>query len=131
MTFILFFKLSSAHRKDYALLRELTNVFAKYAMKRISIRWLSMKYVWVRLSEQLPNLKEYFSKFLSKTSQHNELKKTEKYQRIKSILADPMLEVYLSFCAFETGDFESFLLQFQNDQPMIHNGMFDLLTNLK
>ena len=61
------------------------------------------------------------------------MKKTERYQRIKSILADPMPEKYLSFCAFATGDFESFLLQFQNDQPMIHmlyDGMFNLLTNL-
>ena len=131
MTFIFFFKLSSAHCEDYASLRELTNVFATYAMKHISTRWLSMKYVCIRLLEQLPNLKEYFPKFLPKTSQYNELKKTEMYQRIKSILADPVSEVYLSSCAFATGDFESFLLEFQNDQSMIHNSMFDLLTNLK
>ena len=44
-----------------------------------------------------------------------------------------MSEEYLSFCAFATGDFESFLLQFQNDQLMIHmlyDGMFNLLRNL-
>ena len=126
-----FFKLSSAYREDYASLRELTNVFAKYAMKHISTRWLSMKYFCIRLLEELPNLKEYFPKFLPKTSQYNELKKAKTYKRIKSILTDPVSEVYLSFCAFATGDFESFLLQFQNDQPMIRNGMFDLLTNLK
>ena len=129
----LFFKLLSAHREDYASLGELTNVVAKYAMKHTSTRWLSMKYVCIRLLEQLPNLKEYFLKFLPKTNQYNKLKKTERYQRIKSILADPMSEAYLSFCAFATGDFESFLLQFQNDQPMIHmlcDGMFNLLTNL-
>ena len=131
MTCIFFFKLSSAHREDYASLRELTNVFAKYAMKHISTRWLSMKYFCIRLLEELPNLKEYFPKFLPKTSQYNELKKAKTYKRIKSILTDPVSEVYLSFCAFATGDFESFLLQFQNDQPMIRNGMFDLLTNLK
>ena len=78
-------------------------------------------------------MKEYFLKFLPKTNQYNELKKTESYQRIKSILADPISEVYLSFCAFATGDFESFQLQFQNDQPMFHmlyDGMFNLLTIL-
>ena len=92
-----------------------------------------MKYVCIRLLEQLPNLKEYFLKFLPKIDQYNKLKKTESYQRIKSILADPMSEVYLSFCAFATGDFKLFLLQFQNDQPMIHmlyDGMFNILTNL-
>ena len=44
-----------------------------------------------------------------------------------------MPEVYLSFCACATGDFGSFLLQFQNYQPMNHmlyDGMFNLLTNL-
>ena len=52
---------------------------------------------------------------------------------MKSILADPMWEVYLSFCAFTTGDFKLFLLQFQNNQPTIHmlyDGMFNLLRNL-
>ena len=92
-----------------------------------------MNYVCIRLLEQLPNLKEYFLKFCPKTNHCNELKKTERYQRIKSVLADPMSEVYLLFCAFATGDFESFLLQFQNDQQMIHmlyDGMFNLLTNV-
>ena len=91
-----------------------------------------MKYVCICLLEQLPNLKEYFLKFFPKTNQCNELKKT-KVSRIKSILADPMSEEYLSFCAFATGDFESFLLQFQNDQLMIrmlYDGMFNLLRNL-
>ena len=43
-----------------------------------------------------------------------------------------MPEVYLSFYACATGDFESFLLQFQNYQTMNHmlyDGMFNL-TNL-
>ena len=128
-----FLKLLSAHREDYASLGELTNVVAKYVMKHTSTRWLNMKYVCIRLFEQLPNLREYFLKFLPKTNQYNELKKTERCRRINSILADPISEVYLSFCAFATGDFELFLVQFQNDQPMIHtlyDDMFNLLTNL-
>ena len=111
---------SSASREDYASLGKLTNVVAKHAMKHTSTRWLSIKYVCIRLLEQLPSLKEYFLKFLLKTNQYKELKKIGRYQRIKPILADPISEVYLSFCAFATGDSESFLLQFQNDQPMIH-----------
>ena len=128
-----FFQVIGSCREDYASLGELTNVVAKYAIKHTSTRWLSMKYVCICLPDKLPNFKEYFLKFLPKTNQYNELKKTERYQRIKSILADPMSEVYLSFCAFAIGDFESFLLQFQNDQPIIHmlyDGMFNLLTNL-
>ena len=44
-----------------------------------------------------------------------------------------MTEVYLSFFAFCTEDFESFLTQFQFDQPMtqgLYDSMFNLLTNL-
>ena len=128
-----FFKLSSSDHEDYALLGELTSVVAKYAMKHPSTRWLSMKYVSIYLLDQLLNLKEYFLKFLPNTDQRKELKKTERYQRMKSILADPMWEVYLSFCAFTTGDFKLFLLQFQNNQPTIHmlyDGMFNLLRHL-
>ena len=75
MTCTFFFKLWSACREDYALLGELTNVVAKYAIKHISTRWLNMKYVCIRLLEQLPNLKEYFLKFLPKTNQYNKLKR--------------------------------------------------------
>ena len=101
-------------------------------MKHTSTRWLSMNYVCIRLLEQLPNLKEYFLKFRPKTNHCNELKR-QKGIKESNHLADPMSEVYLLFCAFATGDFESFLLQFQNDQPMIHmlyDGMFNLLTNV-
>ena len=104
MTCIIFLKLLSPHREDYPLLGELSNVVANYVMKHTFTIWLNMKYVCIHLSEQLPNLKEYFLKFLPKTNQYNELKKTESYQRIKSILADPISEVYLSFCAFAAGD---------------------------
>ena len=53
----------SARREDYRSLSSLTNVAAEYA-KKTSIRWLSMKYVAVRILEQYDNLKEYFLKFL-------------------------------------------------------------------
>ena len=104
-----------------------------YAKKHSSSRWLIMKYVCLRILEQLLNLKEYFLKFLPKSKQYNELKKTERYQRIRSVLANSISKVYLSFCAFSSEDFESFLLQFQFEEPMVHmlyDGMFTLLTKL-
>ena len=75
-----------------------------------------MKYVCIRILEQLPKSKAYFLKFLPKTNQYNELKKTDRYQRIKSVLANPMSEVYLLFCAFATGGFKSFLFQFEKSE---------------
>lgn len=44
-----------------------------------------------------------------------------------------MTEAYLSFCAFCAEDFESFLLEFQFEELVIHNlydGMLTLLANL-
>ena len=52
---------------------------------------------------------------------------------MRDILKNDMAEAYLSFCAFCAEAFESFLLKFQFDQPMIHKlyvGMLALLTNL-
>ena len=100
-----FFKLSSARHEDYASLQDITNVAAEYAKKHTSTRWLSMKYVCIRLLEQLPNLKEYFLTFLPKTKGFRELKKTERYIRISAILKNDMTEVYLSFCVFCTEEF--------------------------
>ena len=128
-----FFKLSSARREDYASLQTVTNLTAEYAKKHSSTRWLSMKYVCIRILEQLPNLKEYFLTFLPKTKEFNKLKTSERYVRICNALKDDLTEVYLSFCAFCTEDFESFLVQFQYDEPMIHmlhEGMFTLLKSL-
>ena len=71
--------------------------------------------------------------FLPKTKEFSKLKTSERYLRICNQLEDDMTEIYLSFCAFFIEDFESFLNQFQFDQPMIHvlyDGMFNLLTNL-
>ena len=128
-----FFKLSSARREDYVSLQTITNVAAEYAKKHTSTTWLSMKYVCIRILEQLPNLKEYFLEFLPKTKEFSKLKTSERYLRICNQLIDDTTEIYLSFCAFCAEDFESFLTQFQFDQPMIHvlyDGMFNLLTNL-
>ena len=40
-----------------------------------------------------------------------------------------MTEAYLSFCIFCVEDFESFLLQFQFHQPIIHM-LYDDMLNL-
>ena len=47
-----FFKHSSARREDYASVEEVTKVVARYAMQHTETRWLTMKYVAVRILEQ-------------------------------------------------------------------------------
>ena len=106
-----FFKLSSARREDYASLENATNVVAQYAKKHVETRWLTMKYVALRLLEQWPNLKEYFLNFLPKQSNFkSEIAKTYRYIRIKEAVEELLTEAYVSFCAFTAHDFESFLL---------------------
>ena len=48
------------------------------------------------------------------------IKPTERYKRIETALKDPLTEGYIAFCAFSAGDFESFLLPFQSNEPKIH-----------
>ena len=50
------------------------------------------------------------------------MKKTERHQRNESILADWTSEVYLSFCAFATGDFQIIAIavsKWSTDDPQI------------
>lgn len=132
-----FFKLSSARRKDYSSLHTLTGTMDKYAMKHAETRWLSMKFVAVRVVEQWDNLREYFLEFLpkhpsSKTA-FRKIKETKRYQRIRDHLKDPITLAYIAFCAYSARDFESFLLPFQSEKPMIHliyPQMVSLLRNL-
>ena len=94
-----------------------------------------MKYVALRLLEQLPNLKEYFLNFLPKQSNFkSEIAKTYRYIRIKKALQKPLTEAYVSFCAFTAHDFDSFLLPLEKGQPMIHQlfpSMCKLLNDIQ
>ena len=46
-----FFKLSSARREDYSDLEKITEVAAAYAIVHSSTRWLSLKFVCIRILE--------------------------------------------------------------------------------
>ena len=134
MIFTFFFKLSSARREDWASLESTTEIAAQYAKQHTETRWLSMKYVAVRILEQYDNIKEYFLKFLPKEKNFKyNIKHTERYKRIENALKDPLTEGYIAFCAFSAGDFESFLLPFQINEPKIHllyPAMCKLISNL-
>ena len=47
-----FLKLSSARPEDYTRLQKLTEVPAQYVLQHSSVRWLTMKYVVIRIIEQ-------------------------------------------------------------------------------
>ena len=59
MIFI-FLKHFCARREDYASVEEVTEVAARYAMRHTETRWLIMKYVAVRIMQQMEKFKGIF-----------------------------------------------------------------------
>ena len=55
-----FFKLSAGRRADDKFIGDVTNIVSEYAMKHSTTRWVTLRKVVVRLTEQHENLKEYF-----------------------------------------------------------------------
>ena len=118
-----FFKLSSARREDYSHLEEITELPPHFSIKHSSTRWVTLKKVTIRMLEQWRNLTEYFLIFLPKQSNFkgkNGLKANMRYQRIKEALESELTQPCLAFVAFAAQDFESFLIEFQSNEPLIH-----------
>ena len=85
------------------LLFNITNVVKQYVKKHVETRWLSMKYVALRLLEQCPNLKEYFLNFLPKQSNFkSEIAKTYRYIRIEKAVEEPLTEACVFLCFYCT-----------------------------
>ena len=71
-----FFKLSAARREDYKLMQLITEIEAKFALRHVIARWLSMKYPVLCLLEQWENINEYFFKYIPRTDNYKKLIKT-------------------------------------------------------
>ena len=64
-------------------------------MQHTETRWLTMKYVAVRVLQQWKNFNEYFLKFLPRKSNFKSIvANTDRYQRICAALQDPLTEAY-------------------------------------
>ena len=129
-----FFKLSSACREDYSSVSELTNIIAQYMIKHTSTRWLTLKFVGVRIIEQWENLHQYFFTFLSTQSNFkSSVKETARYKHICETLKHDKSILYISFMTFVGQISEKFLLHFQSETPLIHllyPAMNELITDL-
>ena len=105
-----FFKLSAARREDYKLMQLITEIEAKFALRHVIARWLSMKYPVLRLLEQWENINEYFFKYIPTTDNYKKLIKTNaRYERIITFLRKSTSKTDLCFIAFVSHDFEEFL----------------------
>ena len=116
-----FFKLSSGRREDSKDMENITNISVHYGLCHVETRWLSMKRVAVRIINQWENLCQYFLKFLATQKTFKQtVKKTIRYQSIKSALESDSTRIYLSFLVFAASLFEKILLTFQCEEPLIH-----------
>ena len=125
-----FLKSSSARREDYAFMEIITDIEAKYALRHICVRWLSMKKPILRLLQQWENILEYFFKFIPKEDDYKKvIKSSNRYKRIIGFLKDPTSKAGLCFIAFVSCDFEDYLTRMQTNEPMIHC-MYEMMSSL-
>ena len=61
-----FFRCSAAHREDYKLVKQITEITACYMKKHCESRWLSIDRSLVRILEQMPNLHIFWNRYHNK-----------------------------------------------------------------
>ena len=121
LIYMAFFKWSSARREDYSNLQDLTEVASQYVLRHSSVRWLTSKFVLVRIIEQWTNLTEYFCKYIPKQKEFkSSIKDIKRYKNIIECLNDDLTLLYLSYVVFLANEYESFLLTFQTENPLNH-----------
>ena len=95
---MVFFNLSSSQREDYKEIEDVKDFTAHYALRHLSVCWLTLKFVLVRIIEQWENPRACFLKFLPKQKYFKrEIKTTHRYVNIKEVLEDPLSLAYLAF----------------------------------
>ena len=102
-------------------MQEFTDVISHFIRKLSSTRWVTLRKIRVKVLEQHQNLREYFLKFLPKTSTFKStVRDTERYKRIKEVLGNETSVPYIAFIAFIANDFKIFLKTFQSMKSRIH-----------
>ena len=129
-----FFKLLNMRRDDYKEIEDITDVTAHYALRHSPVHLVTLKFVLVRTTEQWEDLRAYFLEFLPKQKKFKpEINTTHHYVSVKEVLEDPLSLAYLAFVILIANEYESFLLPFQSQKPIIHllyHGISRLLTNM-
>lgn len=89
----------------------ITEITCEFVIKHCQTRWLSLDRVLVRILEQFENLKEYFLVKLPELpgfNGKNGIRQTERYQRIRNALTNPVTKVYMSFVVNVAQNFKDF-----------------------
>ena len=91
---------------------ESTDVTMHYVIKHWQIHWLSLDKVLGRIIKQYENLKGYFLKTLPMLPEFkgkSGVSQTERYQRIKNVMASKTALAYMSLIAHVCQGFKEFI----------------------
>ena len=71
------------------------------------VRWLTLKFVLVQITEQWKDPRAYLLEFLPKQKNFKrEIKTTHRYVNIKEVLEDPLSLAYLAFVVLIANEYE-------------------------
>ena len=111
------FKYSAARRQDYKNLQLNLDLELKLFIEHSSLRWLSIGPAVRRILEQWQAI-EQFVKFLE--SDPKRIPQSAAFRRVQAAIKRNEILVQLNFIASTVTLFETFMLNFQNDEPKIH-----------
>ena len=111
------FKYSAARRQDYKNLQLNLDLELKLFIEHSSLRWLSIGSAVRRILEQWQAI-EQFVKFLE--SDPKRIPQSAAFRRVQAAIKRNEILVQLNFIASTVTLFETFMLNFQNDEPKIH-----------
>lgn len=116
-----FFKNSSARKEDFQLSELISEVKTHVMIKHIASRWLCIKKVAIRITDQWQNLKIYFLEYLpNQKGFAKDIETTDRYQKIRKYLTSKTSLIYLGFAVHIADLFEGFMDLLQSKKPVIH-----------
>lgn len=105
-----FFKNSSARKEDFQLSELTSEVKTHVMIKHIASRWLCIKKVVIRITDQWQNLKIYFLEYLpNQKGFAKDIETTDRYQKIRKYLTSKTSLIYLGFAVHIADLFEGFM----------------------
>ena len=111
------FKYSATRRQDYKNLQLNLDLELKLFIEHSSLRWLSIGPAVRRILEQWQAI-EQFVKFLE--TDPKRIHQSAAFRRVQAAIKRNEILVQLNFIASTVTLFETFMLNFQNDEPKIH-----------
>ena len=111
------FKLSAARREDYQEVQESLGLPKKYFLKHVDSRWLTLQPALQRICEQIKGLEKYFSEESKKDAK---VQSNPRFIRIMRQLNSKETSAKMHFLISVADIFNSFLVNFQKEEPLIH-----------